>query len=163
VETAYNFDSVTRLGYQAARFDGVESAEYIGKLVKVYEEIRPTILILPFRGDIHSDHKHAFSGAFSIAKVFRFPSIKKIMMMEVLSETEFSDQTNMGFQPNLFINIKNYFDKKIEIMKIYKSELRDHPFPRSIIGIEALARLRGLTSGCEYAEAFMLIKEIDLS
>ena len=45
-------------------------------------------------------------------------------------------------------------------MKIYKSEIREHPFPRSAKNIRALATFRGATAGIEYAEAFMVLKEI---
>ena len=48
----------------------------------------------------------------------------------------------------------------LEIMKIYESELSEHPFPRSIENLKALATLRGATAGCQYAESFMLLKEI---
>ena len=45
-------------------------------------------------------------------------------------------------------------------MTIYEGELKSHPFPRSKKNIEAFASYRGSTSGFEYAEAFMLIKEL---
>ena len=46
-------------------------------------------------------------------------------------------------------------------MKIYESELGEHPFPRSLKNIKALSIFRGATVGVEYAEAFQLIKFID--
>ena len=45
-------------------------------------------------------------------------------------------------------------------MKIYKDELGEHPFPRNEKNMKALAIYRGATSGCKYAEAFVLIKGI---
>ena len=45
-------------------------------------------------------------------------------------------------------------------MKIYDSEMKEHPFPRSEKNIKALATFRGATSNCNYAESFMLLKEI---
>ena len=46
-------------------------------------------------------------------------------------------------------------------MKVFKSELGKHPFPRSIKNIEALATYRGAIAGVKYAEAFQLLKYID--
>ena len=81
--------------------------------------------------------------------------------METLSETKFSLSTKEdSFIPNVFVDINDYMDKKIEIMKIYKGEMGMYPFPRSERNIKALATYRGATSGCEYAESFMLLKEI---
>jgi len=45
-------------------------------------------------------------------------------------------------------------------MKVFESELGEHPFPRSEINIRALGTLRGATCGCDYAESFVLLKEI---
>ena len=82
-------------------------------------------------------------------------------MMETLSETEFSPSIKKdSFIPNTFVDISKYIKKKIQIMKVYKSEIKRHPFPRSLKSIKALASLRGSTSGCKFAESFMLLKEI---
>jgi len=45
-------------------------------------------------------------------------------------------------------------------MNIYEGEIGKHPFPRSEKNIRAPATYRGTTSGCDYAESFMLLKEI---
>jgi LmbE family N-acetylglucosaminyl deacetylase len=100
-----------------------------------------------------------FETVYSCTKVFRAPFIKEILMMEVLSETEFSGSDN-GFIPNYFIDISAYLDKKISIMRNYRSELKAHPFPRSIQNIRALATYRGATAGCRYAEGFIQLKRI---
>ena len=80
--------------------------------------------------------------------------------METISET---DQQAYGIQtsfiPHVFVNIEKYFDKKISIMSNYESELGAHPFPRSIENLKALALHRGASSGFEFAESFMLLKE----
>ncbi|MHA1384775.1 MAG: PIG-L deacetylase family protein [Candidatus Helarchaeota archaeon] len=82
-------------------------------------------------------------------------------MYETISETELVPalQEN-AFVPNYFVNISSYIDKKIEIMKIFESELGEHPFPRSEKNIKALATFRGAQSGVEYAETFMILKDI---
>ena len=45
-------------------------------------------------------------------------------------------------------------------MKVFKSEIDEHPFPRSERNIRALGELRGATCGCDYAESFVLLKGI---
>jgi len=45
-------------------------------------------------------------------------------------------------------------------MKIYKSELKKFPFPRSAETIRSLSKIRGSQSNFKNAEAFKLIKEI---
>jgi LmbE family N-acetylglucosaminyl deacetylase len=133
----------------------------ITKISSVVNKVKPNIIYLPFKGDVHSDHKYIFNAAYSCTKSFRYPFIKKIYMMETLSETEFSLSIKEdSFVPNVFVDISEYIDKKIEVMKIYESEIGEHPFPRSERGIRALATYRGGTSNCDYAESFVLLKEI---
>ena len=65
--------------------------------------------------------------------------------------------TGRPFCPNYFVNITEYLDKKINLLQHYESELADHPFPRSIDAVKALAVLRGSQAGYKAAEAFMTI------
>ena len=58
-----------------------------------------------------------------------------------------------------FVDINEFLERKLEIMAVYKSELSDFPFPRSIEAIRALAALRGSTAGFMAAEAFQLLRE----
>ena len=161
VKRLFNFDSVSKLGLSTAKIDEYSMSSLIEMISSVINKVKPHIIYLPFKGDIHSDHKHVFNAAYSCTKSFRYPFIKKIYMMETLSETEFSLSTkDESFIPNVFVDISDYMDKKIEAMKIYKSEIGNHPFPRSEKNIRALATFRGATSSCDYAESFMLIKEI---
>ncbi|MDN5062005.1 PIG-L deacetylase family protein [Aliarcobacter butzleri] len=161
VASMYKFDSVHKLNLETTKVDQYSMNDIIGKLSTIINEIKPDIVFLPFKNDVHSDHRKIFDASYSCTKSFRYPFIKKIYMMETLSETEFAiSLASESFIPNVFNDISNYFNKKIEIMKTYESELAEHPFPRSLDNIEALARFRGATSNCKYAESFMLLKEI---
>ena len=82
------------------------------------------------------------------------------MMMETLSETDFALSAGCGFVPNMFVDISGQFTCKMQILRVFESELRPHPFPRSVEAIEALALLRGAAAGCRYAESFVILKEI---
>ncbi len=161
VSKLYNFDSINNLGLKTMQVDEYSMSELIGKISKVINNIKPNIIYLPFKGDVHSDHRKIFEAAYSCTKSFRYPFVKKIYMIETLSETEFTPSTKEdSFVPNVFVDISDFMDKKIEIMKVYESEIAEHPFPRSIRNIKALGTLRGATAGCENAESFMLLKEI---
>ena len=161
VSKLFNFDSVHNLQFETTKMDQYNMNEIIKKISKVINKVKPNIIYLPFKEDVHTDHKKVFEASYSSTKSFRNPFIKKIYMMETLSETEFAPSTKRdSFMPNTFVDINKYMNKKIQIMKIYKSEVGNHPFPRSVRGIKALASFRGSTSGCKFAESFMLLKEI---
>ena len=161
VESLYGFTSVNKLGLSTTKVDEYGMSKLVSKISHVFNTVKPNIIYLPFKGDVHSDHKYIFDAAYSCTKIFRYPFIKKIYMMETLSETEFSLSTKEdSFVPNVFVDISEFMDKKIELMNIYESEIGKHPFPRSERNIRALATYRGATSGCDYAESFVLLKEI---
>ena len=161
VADAYKFNSVNNLILKTMQVDEYGMSSLIDKISNVINTIKPNIIYLPFKGDVHSDHRKIFEASYSCTKSFRYPFIKKIYMMEILSETEFAPSTKEdSFIPNTFVDISAYFEKKIEIMKIFKSEISMHPFPRSERNLKSLATLRGATAGCEYAESFVLLKEI---
>jgi LmbE family N-acetylglucosaminyl deacetylase len=161
VKRHYGFESVHSLGFPTTLLDTVPVGELVGAFKAVFNSVKPDTVYLPYRGDVHTDHRVVFDAVVSCTKWFRYPTIKRILAYETLSETEFGlDPDTNGFRPNVFINISAYLENKHEILEIYGTELGEFPFPRSIEAVRALAALRGATAGCAAAEAFMLLKEI---
>ncbi len=161
VSKLFNFNSVNSLPFETAKIDQYNMKDIIEKISNVINKVKPNIIYLPFKDDIHTDHKKIFEASYACTKSFRYSFIKKIYMMETLSETEFSPSIKKdSFIPNTFVDISKNIDKKINIMNTYKSEINKHPFPRSKKNIKALATFRGATCGFNYAESFVLLKEI---
>lgn len=161
VADAYGFDSVHRLGLPAVNVDRTPMADLVGMVSNVIAAVRPDTFYLPFKSDVHSDHRVLFQAAYSCTKAFRYPFLRELLMMEVLSETEFAPATKEeAFIPTVFQDVTRFMEKKLEIMAMYEGESGVHPFPRSPETIRALARLRGAQAGTEYAEGFALLKQI---
>lgn len=158
VGNEYDFSSCSDFNFPTTRLDTIPIGDLVGSLAGLFTEIQPEMVYAPFWGDIHSDHRIVFDAVASCSKWFRHPYIKRIMAYETLSETEFGFKES--FKPNCFVNITDYLNKKIEIMKLYNGEMGEMPFPRCEQNIRALATLRGTQSGFMAAEAFMLLKDI---
>jgi LmbE family N-acetylglucosaminyl deacetylase len=160
VSNAYQFKRTFKLDYPTMLLDTFPVLDIIKAISKVIDDYRPDTIYLPNRSDVHSDHRIVFQAAYSCTKSFRYPFIKKIFMYETLSETEFSPSLPENtFNPNVFIEISDFIEKKLEIISIYKSEVMEYPNPRSFELIRILSKLRGSRIGIEYAESFMLIFE----
>lgn len=157
VNRAYSFDGFWNLEMEPAGMDKYETGKLVSQFKQIFEKIRPELLLLPYRYDVHSDHRVIFDTVYSCTKSFRAPYLKTVLSMEILSETDQAQGQN-GFSPNVFVDISPFIDKKIEIMKIYKSEIGTAPFPRNENAIRGLAAYRGATAYYEYSEAFCLIK-----
>lgn len=156
----YKFDGFYNLGFVPATLDSYSRGELISSFGKCIQEIEPDWVVLPNPDDAHTDHLVVYEVGMACTKIFRYPSVKKIMTMEILSETDFS-KSGKTFSPNYYVDISEFIDGKLEALNIYDTEMGKRPFPRNIEAVKALALLRGGSAGCNYAEAFKIIKEID--
>jgi LmbE family N-acetylglucosaminyl deacetylase len=129
----------------------------------IINEVEADTLYIPFRGDIHNDHKLIFDASMIAARPVGNYSVKRIYAYETLSETEWAYPfAGDYFVPTVFEKLEvNDFSAKLEAMKCYKSQLRVFPNSRSLEALEALAMFRGSTVTFERVEAFMLIREIN--
>ena len=159
VSDKYGFKKVFNFEMPATKMDSIPTSDLIDKIKDLYTKVKPEIIYIPFAHDVHTDHQLISKAFQSTFKWFRYPFIKKVLMYETPSETEFNFMDQRKFMPNVFNNISEYEDKKINTMKIYDSEIDDFPFPRSEKNIRSLAAYRGSQSGYKSAEAFELIYE----
>lgn len=162
--SAHKILNVTKthfMEFPAAMLESVPRHEFNSSFVRLINEIKPEEVYIPHRGDMHLDHKMTVD-ACMVALRPRFDYVtKRIYAYETLSESEWDiPNTTNAFIPDVYVDISDYFDKKIEAMKQYKNQLSEFPNPRSIEAIKALAMLRGSTISRHYAESFMLIREI---
>lgn len=161
VAARYGFAKTYRGEFATMELDTVSMSKLVGFVSFCVQDCQPDIIYMPFPGDIHSDHTVVYEAVKSCTKSFRYPFVTSLRVYETLSETDFSLQANTtGFQPNLFVSMGEFLDQKIDIMRIFESELGLHPFPRSEQALRAQATLRGTVAGVEAAEAFMNIREI---
>lgn len=162
VVAAYGFEELINLNHPAQFLHSVEPRLLIGGIHETLQRIRPDIIYTTNRSDVHSDHKVGFQAIYGATKNFRCPFIKKILMYETLSETEFAPALPESvFNPNVFCDISNYMDDKLKIMQMYDTETMPDPYPRSNHAIIGLASFRGSRIGVKYAEAFSLLLEIN--
>lgn len=156
---SYSLDGYYNLNLKPAMLETYSYNDLIGKVSSVFKIVQPDTVILPYTHDVHTDHRVTFDVCYSCTKSFRYPFIKKVLMMETPSETDFS-MCQSTFSPNYFVDISEYMDEKVKIAKIFKSEIGEHPFPRSERNMRAYGTVRGAVAGVESAEAFVLLKEI---
>jgi len=138
------------------RFDSVPLLEIIKKIEKIKNQIKPDIIFTHYKNDLNIDHKKTYEAVLTATRPMEKEMVKTIYSFEILSSTEWNYPTT--FSPNIFFDISKTLDKKIEAMKHYKNELHSFPHPRSIETIKSNAKTWGSKIGCQYAEAFELVK-----
>jgi len=123
ISAAYPFAKTIEPGLPTAQLDTLPVDELVATLGKIINDVQPHYLLLPHAGDVHSDHRVVFDACAACSKWFRYPSIKRVMSYETLSETDFAlpGSGRPAFQPNYFINISDQLTRKLEIMSLYES------------------------------------------
>jgi LmbE family N-acetylglucosaminyl deacetylase len=159
VKELFGFDAVFSLNFPATQLDRIPMSDLVAGISDVFKSFEPEEVFLPHPSDAHTDHQIVFDAAASCTKWFRYPSVKRVLAYETLSESDFGLGTSQSFRPNVFVDIEPFLNKKLRAMDIYASELGSFPFPRSHEAIQALATLRGAGSGFKAAEAFELLRE----
>jgi LmbE family N-acetylglucosaminyl deacetylase len=150
---------VFTLDFPTTELDRIPVGDLVAAMSSVFKVFQPEEVFVPHPSDVHTDHRAVFDAAVACTKWFRYPSVKRVLAYETLSETDFGLGTELGFRPNVFVDIAPFLDRKLQAMDIYASEMASFPFPRSHEALVALAKVHGATSGYHAAEAFQLLRE----
>lgn len=145
--------------FPAAKLDTVPHYQLNSAIAELIQSIKPAMLFVPFYGDIHKDHRLVFESALVAARPDPGATVKEIYAYETLSETNWNAPTiTPAFTPNVYFDISQSIDRKLEAMAVFRSQLRDFPHERCLEALRALSQLRGASVGADNAEAFMLIR-----
>ena len=143
------------------RFDTIPLLDIVRAVEEGKEEVRPEVVYTHHEGDLNIDHQITLRAVLTACRPLAGETVKEIYSFEVPSSTGWSSpEAQSYFMPNVFVDIAETFDKKIEALKAYKSEIREYPHPRSPEALRAIAMRWGSTVGREAAEAFELIRAI---
>jgi LmbE family N-acetylglucosaminyl deacetylase len=160
VSAAYGFANRFRLTFPAARLDTTPLEDLMTAFREIVAEVKPDWIYTVHGGDIHSDHRAVFEATASAVKSFN-SGATRLLSYETISSTDAAPpRPATVFLPNVYCDITPYLERKLEIMSLYEGEVHPYPLPRALESIRALARFRGATVATEYAEAFMLLREL---
>lgn len=166
IEKQHAIDAQRALGYKDLAFfelgdERLDASvqDIIIPLEKYVDKIKPNIVYIPFNGDNNQDHRAVFDACRVVLRPSATPLIERVYIYEVPSSTEQSPPLpEYAFLPNYYVDITEYFDKKITAFKCYKTEKRGYPHPRSEEALKVLAQKRGTEIGFKLAEAFMILR-----
>ena len=140
------------------RFDSVALLDIIKIISKVKEEVKPDIIFTHYEHDLNIDHRITYQAVITATRPLKNECAKEIYSFEILSSTEWNYP--LSFSPDIYFDISNTINLKLEAMKKYNSELCKYPHPRSLEGIELNAKYQGMRVGKQYVEAFKVVRVI---
>lgn len=132
-------------------------AEVNGSIARFVKKHRPEMVLLPFP-DRHIDHRTIFDASVVACRPVDGDAPRMVLAYETLSETHWNvPGVEPAFVPELFVDIGAFMDSKERALSAYASQINEAP-SRSIDACRALARFRGSQNGCDYAEAFKVVR-----
>ncbi|MBE3024363.1 PIG-L family deacetylase [Janthinobacterium sp. GW458P] len=129
---------------------------------KAKNTIKPTIVYTHSSADLNVDHRVVSQATLTAFRPQPNEVWQEIRTFEIASATDYGHRSITDlFYPNLYVDIKNTWKKKLAALEEYQMEMRDSPHTRSFEGLENLAKHRGNQVGLHYAEAFEIIRKIE--
>jgi LmbE family N-acetylglucosaminyl deacetylase len=160
VSAAFGMTSVTVAGLPAAGLDALPLGEVLGPVRNGIAAAAPDRIYVVHRGDVHSDHRVAFDAVWAAVKPFNTAPTIDIYAYETMSSTNMAaPHAGAPFVATAYCDVGAHFDRKLEILRLFDTELQPPPHPRSLEAVEAAARYRGSAIGASHAEAFMVVRE----
>jgi N-acetylglucosamine malate deacetylase 1 len=150
---ALGVTSYRRLDLRDNQLDTYPLLDLARHVSAMVEEIAPRVVYTHHVGDLNVDHELT-SRACMIACRPQVSTVEWVFGFGTLSATDAGFAARQPFAPSVYADVSVTFDRKIEAMGCYESELREFPQPRSQRAIRAQARLYGAHVGFEFAEGF---------
>lgn len=127
----------------------VFSRELVGVLEKIINDFSPDEVYTHWNHDSHQDHVAISNATFAAAR-------KNDCSLYMYEQQIPGGVVPYGFKAQMFVDISNSIDTKVESCLAHKSQMED-PW---IDALEGRARYRGFQSNVKYAEAFEVVREI---
>jgi LmbE family N-acetylglucosaminyl deacetylase len=156
------YESVGIYQFADNRFDGVELLDLVKVIEKEKLAFDPDIIFTHHGGDTNIDHRKTFEACVTAIRPMAHENTLHLLTFETPSSTEWQAFNYPNpFLPNVFISVsEKNVDAKIKGMESYEFEKRHYPHPRSPEALRIQAQRWGVVTGCDFAEAFMLVRSI---
>ncbi len=143
------------------RFLEIESDEFeynrrlVGQIDALLKEIDPELIYTHWDQDSHQDHNNLSRGVMSATRKNRC----SVLMYE---QTIPGGIVPGGFKAQSFVDVSDFIDRKIESIRAHESQ---HELNGDLWlqGVRGRASYRGFQINVAYAEAFEVIKEIEIN
>jgi N-acetylglucosamine malate deacetylase 1 len=152
--------SFTSLNFPDNKMDSIPLLNVVKEIEDQITQLQPEVIYTHHIGDLNIDHQITHKAVITACRPQPGFCVKEIYAFEVLSSTEWQTPNILPFIPNVFVDITKQIEIKRKVLEAYSDEMRVPPHSRSITNTINLAGVRGNSIGVNYAEAFVLLREI---
>ena len=128
------------------------------KFIENNIKFEPDIIFTHHRNCNNIDHQLVYRATITTFRPQEGNAIK-ILSYYIPSSTDYNPFNE--FRGNIYYDIEDTIGAKLECLRFYDDEMREHPHSRSYENVENLAKVWGAEVGLKYAEKFELVREIN--
>jgi LmbE family N-acetylglucosaminyl deacetylase len=168
-ERVIGIDESIKYGYENIQFNTVPHLDMVKAIEKAILRFRPVWVFTHHPSDLNIDHRVCYEATMTAIRLpqrlsYDVPPtmIRRVFLFEVLSATDWASPIEPAFQPNSFFDTTATLDTKIQALEAFQGALKPFPHSRSVENIRHLAHLRGAQAGVPCAEAFCLVRDVNV-
>jgi len=123
---------------------------FIAEIEDLINDIEPDTIFIP-NPSYNQDHRTVYDAAITAVRIHDINYVVPNVLLYEQPETH--TPAYKEFTPHMFVPID--IEEKLTLYGLYESQVRGH---RSFEHVRALARVRGMQCGEDFAEAFQVIR-----
>ncbi|MFP5245793.1 MAG: PIG-L deacetylase family protein, partial [Thermoanaerobaculia bacterium] len=147
-------DEIIRFEFKNIQFNTVPHIEMVQAIESAILQVRPEWIFTHHPNDLNIDHRVCYETTMAAAALpLRMSSdlpvtqLKRILLFEVLSSTDWAPPFGDAFRPNLFVDVRDTLEDKLRALEAFEGAMKPFPHSRSLENVTNLARLRGAQIG----------------
>lgn len=141
------------------RLDCLPLIDLIQEIEACVSKFKPTVAVIPCRGHHHQDHARladACIAALRPAAGSRLPLVPSVLAYGHTAMGWGGDQ--FVFKPNVFCDVREVMETKLEALRCYQTQICAPPHPRSPEMIRHWSAVWGGVAGLAYAEPYECLR-----
>ena len=120
----------------------------------------PTEVFIPLISS-HQDHKVTYEACLAALRPSIMPHCIELIVGYEYPASGWGDETFLDSgKSGMFVDITKYLEKKNQALMCYKTQIVDGKHCFSIEAATAMAKMRGIECGMEYAEMFRVMRSV---
>ena len=142
------------------RLDTVAHVDLNGVIEEHLRAVQPEV-VYTAHPDVNSDHRALFDSVAVATRPTPGQPVRRVLTYAPTSSTEWTPAATNWFVPNWFVDVTATLERKLAAFSCFETERREYPHPRNDRALRAHAEFFGTAVGCEYAEPFVLVRNLD--
>lgn len=104
------------------------SEEVVDKIRKILENFNPDVVFMPARDEGHPDHR---ATNIIVSRALEVSEIKPLKISYIVWQLPFVQGENLA-EKTICIDVENFFERKLEILRLHKSQLDKRSYDEMI-------------------------------